>query len=309
MNAIFPDVSRSETAPNLSALEWVGMQDIDMPVTIKEQDYKRDLHARVDLQVDLPLPHIKGIHMSRLYRLLNDGLGDGQALTPISIQQLLQKMINSHEDCGSNNARLKMKMDLIIKRPALITEDLYGWRSYPICVEAALVEAALIEGEFKLQVEVNIEYSSTCPMSAALTRQLVENGFREVFGGEAMVDVDSVTAWLNDHATLAKPHSQRSQAKVKVTAPDDEATELGLIALINCIEKAVSTPVQTAVKRADEQAFAALNGQNLMFVEDAARRIENALKDYEANEVYVRHIESLHPHDAVAWAVLSPGRG
>ncbi|KPY95846.1 hypothetical protein ALO94_200453 [Pseudomonas syringae pv. spinaceae] len=29
--------------------------------------------------------------------------------------------------------------------------------------------------------------------------------------------------------------------------------------------------MQTAVKRADEQAFARLNGQNLMYVEDAAR--------------------------------------
>ena len=66
------------------------------------------------------------------------------------------------------------------------------------------------------------------------------------------------------------------------------------------MENALGTPVQTAVKRADEQAFAALNGQNLMFVEDAARRIEVALADYKKPEVHVRHIESLHPHDAVA---------
>jgi len=66
--------------------------------------------------------------------------------------------------------------------------------------------------------------------------------------------------------------------------------------------------VQTAVKRADEQAFAALNGQNLMFVEDAARRIEAALGEYTRPSVHVRHLESLHPHDAVAWALPARAR-
>ena len=68
-------------------------------------------------------------------------------------------------------------------------------------------------------------------------------------------------------------------------------------------QQALGTPVQTAVKRADEQAFAALNGRNLMFVEDAARRIQAALEgSYAQPRVHVRHMESLHPHDAVAWA-------
>ena len=86
--------------------------------------------------------------------------------------------------------------------------------------------------------------------------------------------------------------------------PADRAT-LGLIDLIDRIEHALGTPVQTAVKRADEQAFAVLNGGNLMFVEDAARRVRAALDDlgHDATpHVHVRHLESLHPHDAVAWA-------
>ncbi len=40
-----------------------------------------------------------------------------------------------------------------------------------------------------------------------------------------------------------------------------------------------------------------------MFVEDAARRIQAALEGvYAQPRVHVRHLESLHPHDAVAWA-------
>jgi GTP cyclohydrolase I len=61
--------------------------------------------------------------------------------------------------------------------------------------------------------------------------------------------------------------------------------------------------VQTAVKREDEQAFAELNAANLMFCEDAARRVAAALANdarVDRYEVRVAHFESLHPHDAVA---------
>ena len=61
--------------------------------------------------------------------------------------------------------------------------------------------------------------------------------------------------------------------------------------------------MQTAVKRADEQAFALANGQNLMFCEDAARRLHRALAqrgELAAFALSVVHAESLHAHDAVA---------
>ncbi|HEV7491116.1 MAG TPA: GTP cyclohydrolase, FolE2/MptA family, partial [Rhodanobacteraceae bacterium] len=78
--------------------------------------------------------------------------------------------------------------------------------------------------------------------------------------------------------------------------------------VIDLIESALKTPVQTAVKREDEQAFALANGQNLMFCEDAARRIQRALDmDERIADFHVRatHHESLHPHDAVAVAMKS----
>lgn len=297
MNAILPDVSLTETAPKLSPLDWVGMEGIVLPITVIEHGDKRDLHARADLQVDLPAPHVKGIHMSRLYRLLNNGLGSGDMLTTASIQDLLAGMIETHKDCGSHNARMKMSFDLLQRRVALITEGLAGWKSYPV-----QLEATLIEGKFDLRAEVTIEYSSTCPCSAALSRQMIENGFRKAFDGTDVIDVETAAEWLKENATLATPHSQRSEAKVSIQLNERNGESLELFPLIDQIEQALATPVQTAVKRADEQAFAALNGQNLMFVEDAARRIQAALENYSDPKIYVRHIESLHPHDAVAWS-------
>ncbi|WP_280564513.1 GTP cyclohydrolase, FolE2/MptA family, partial [Chromohalobacter sp. 48-RD10] len=47
------------------------------------------------------------------------------------------------------------------------------------------------------------------------------------------------------------------------------------------------------------------NGQNLMFCEDAARRVRHALQardEVQGFQVRIVHAESLHAHDAVAHA-------
>lgn len=286
----------TESSPNLSALQWVGMQNMDLPIQIAEAGYRRDAHARADVQVDLPAPHVKGIHMSRLYRLM-DGFGDKGAVTPSALRHVLSAMVDSHRDCATTSARLRLSFDLLVRRPALVTEGLAGWKAYPIDLRATLRH-----GRYTLQAQVKVAYSSTCPCSAALSRQLVEQAFLDAFSGQDEIAPATAGAWLRRHATLATPHSQRSEACVAVTLAPQSPT-LGLIALIDDIELAVGTPVQTAVKRTDEQAFAALNGQNLMFVEDAARRIRAGLRGrFEHPRIHVRHLESLHLHDAVAWA-------
>jgi len=293
MTIALPDVSVTEKASSQIALDWVGMEGIDLPVTLVEPGYRRELSATADLQVDLPDPTIKGIHMSRLYGLL-ERVSEGQALTPVALKALLADMIASHADCGSQHARLRLQFKLMAKRPALKTPALAGYKAYPVTLEARL-----IKGVFSLTAQVQVTYSSTCPCSAALSRQLIEQAFIDSFGDYASLTPAEVAIWLRSRATLATPHSQRSLATVTVPVVEG-VDDFGLLALINRIEGALATPVQTAVKRADEQAFAALNGQNLMFVEDAARLIKGYLNEQAV--VHVQHLESLHPHDATAWA-------
>ncbi|WP_145186914.1 GTP cyclohydrolase FolE2 [Pseudomonas sp. URMO17WK12:I11] len=295
MSAALPDICVTDTAPTLGPLAWVGMQGIDLAVTLSEPGYHRELHAKADVQVDLPAAHVKGIHMSRLYRLL-DSWADAAPLAPAQVHGLLREMVASHQDCDSQSARLRLVFDLLVRRPALVTQGLSGWKAYRVQLDATLRAGALA-----LSVECLIGYSSTCPCSAALSRQLVEARFRQAFAEPSQLDADRVADWLAANASLATPHSQRSEARVRV-AVEPEAPSLGLLGLIETVESALGTPVQTAVKRADEQAFAALNGQNLMFVEDAARRIRAALDGRRDVQVHVRHLESLHPHDAAAWA-------
>ena len=296
MTIALPDVSVSDIAPAARPIDWVGMQGIDIPITVNEPGVNRQVNARADLQVDLPAADIKGIHMSRLYRLL-DKLTLDQPVTPKALYQLLQDMIATHQDCHTHSARLRLEFELMVRRPALKTPGLSGWKTYPVQLDASLQN-----DRFQLTAQLLIGYSSTCPCSSSLARQRIEQGFLQAFEGQPSITTSDAARWLLEHATLATPHSQRSEAIITVPLQADRSC-LGLLAVINAVEEAVQTPLQTAVKRADEQAFAELNGQNLMFVEDAARRICQRLDPgYPEAQVQVRHLESLHPHDAVAWA-------
>ena len=83
--------------------------------------------------------------------------------------------------------------------------------------------------------------------------------------------------WVRSKASwLEPPHSQRSVAEVRLSLTPT-LRSFPIEAMVNRLEGALKTPVQAAVKREDEQAFARLNGQNLMFCEDAARRLKAAL--------------------------------
>jgi len=294
MTARLPDIALTEASPIPLPLDGVGMRGVELPIWPDDPGVRHPVHARADVEVDLPDPQVKGIHMSRLYRLLCDS-AESERLGAPSLQKLLRAMVESHADCGSARARLVLSFELLCKRPALVTPGLHGWNAYPV-----RLEALWRNGSFTLDAQVRITYASTCPCSAALSRQLIAEAFDARFATHKTVVTADAMAWLQDHATLATPHSQRSIADIRVRLPHD-APDLGLLRLIDLAEAALGTPAQGAVKRADEQAFAQLNGQNLMYVEDAARRLQAALAgSFAVTRIDVRHLESLHPHDAFA---------
>lgn len=182
-------------------------------------------------------------------------------------------------------------------RPTLVTGN-SGWKPYPIGI--------LSKQQFSLELGLDAAYSSTCRCSAALARQLIQEQFGKDFLPENNLDYQKVLSWLgSEQGIVATPHSQRSIAEVKVKLLQD-FVQFPLIELIDTIENALKTPVQAAVRREDEQAFACPNGQNLMFCENAARRLQQSALNTDARIqdfwVQVSHFESLHPHNAVAVA-------
>jgi GTP cyclohydrolase IB len=294
---VLPDVASDPHAAPGGRLDRVGMDAIEMPVLLAGADgTAQRVSARVAAFVDLGEANARGIHMSRLYLHLDRHLS-AEPLTPSTLRRVLRDFLDSHVAL-SKRAEVRIRFDHLVRRPALASAH-SGWRAYPVEIAGVLDDAG-----FGAELAVGVQYSSTCPASAALARQLIQERFAADFADRAAVDRDDVLAWLgSEQGIVATPHSQRSTADVRVKlAP---GFDFPIIELIDLIENALATPVQTAVKREDEQAFALANGQNLMFCEDAARRMQRAL---DADErivdfrVQATHHESLHPHDAVAVA-------
>lgn len=288
-----PDVAAAAHS-NLTPLDWVGMRDIDAPIILIGADGQQSqIPARISAFVNVRRPDARGIHMSRLYLLVDNALAE--PLTPNSIRHLLRDFLESHAEL-SDRAMVRIAFDHLLRRPALKSRN-SGWKAYPL-----IISGVLHEGQCDIELSFRLDYSSTCPASAALARQLIQEKFRHDFPSGKPLDHKTVTQWLgSEEGICATPHSQRSVAEIRAKL----APSFGfpMAELIDRVEDALKTPVQTVVKREDEQEFALLNGANLMFCEDAARRIHAALDaDERVVDFWVRaaHLESLHPHDAVA---------
>ncbi|GJM09611.1 MAG: GTP cyclohydrolase FolE2 [Lysobacteraceae bacterium] len=290
-----PDIANDARPGVAGRLGWVGMDRIEMPVSLAMDDGSISHSvAHVSAYVDLTQPDVRGIHMSRLYLHLDQVLS-GDPLTPASLRHLLKLFLESHEGLSSRS-RVLIEFDQLVRRPALRSAN-SGWKRYPVYLLGQLDNKGChVEMGFELM------YSSTCPCSAALARQLIQENFKKRFA-DGQVTYDQALQFLgNEKDMAATPHSQRSSAQVRA-ALTPSFSSFPILDAIDAIESALKTPVQTAVKREDEQAFAELNGSNLMFCEDAARRMQAALEnDARLADFWIKasHFESLHPHNAVA---------
>ncbi len=290
-----PDIQKARTDASYELmLEWVGMSQIETP--IRFQSYEgtvMSLAAKVDAGVNLIDAQARGIHMSRLYRQVVDELPQ-KNLTFELLEAIIENFLQTHAGL-STEAEIRVQFDAMLSRASL-KSGLRGYRTYP--VEMRVIKRSGLMRRF---LKTQITYSSTCPQSAALARNLVAHDFTQKFSSEVIAGSE-VKAWLESPAGMAAtPHAQRSLARLEVEV--HAQADFSLEKLIDLVEGVLGTPVQTVVKREDEQEFARRNGTHLMFCEDAARKIkkalwaESSLVDFEGE---FRHMESLHPHDAVA---------
>ena len=287
-NQVLPDITSLRTdVANPLTLQWVGMEKIAISVIIGQ----KKIAAKADIFVSLDDPSAKGIHMSRLHKRLNE-LAQVEC-NDSSLHALLAGIIDSQNGL-SQRAKLVLSFELLLEKPSLTCQN-SGFQSYPITISALLSNNKLT-----LQLSLAIPYSSTCPCSASLSRQLYRNAVDQAFSDDT-ISKAHLLDWIENVAgSVATPHSQRSFAYLTLVISPGTWPEFDK--LIHYFENVIGTPVQTAVKREDEQAFAKLNANNLLFCEDAARRIKAALLSISwIDDFYfkVEHQESLHAHNAV----------
>lgn len=285
-----PDIAKTQQLVESFPLQWVGMEEIAVPLTLEIGEGKHQtITAKAGVYVSLDQQTAKGIHMSRLHALLNQL--DQKTCNKETLDTLLDDMVNSQEGI-SQSAKINLTFDLLLPKSSLLSNKT-GFQSYHLEIEGKRVS-----NHYDYRLTLTVPYSSTCPCSAALSRQLFVDAIDNQFP-VTNIDKQALLDWTNN-TTVATPHNQRSYAYLNLSLGNHHWPSLPSI--ITQIEAAIGTPVQTMVKRTDEQEFARLNANNLMFCEDAARNIKTMLEQSSWVKDYwfkVEHQESLHAHNAV----------
>lgn len=281
----------------------VGVSGVDLPVKFIRRDHSvEQLHARVSLYGSLDNPDAKGLNLSRFPIVMHEALADH-----LSIEGLVNVLDALQAKQGSNNIYCKMKFKYPWTQEALRTRQELPERKlgdewkigdpqvFKIVDGVALshkkavghifydceLDAQRRGDKYKFFLTVNYIYSSTCPCSFELAQDAREK-----------------------RGVAANGHSQRSIAKI--TVEFDPAQPVYIEDIIEMARKQVPTEVVVICKRRDEQAFAELNGSNLLFCEDSARLLYEGLDDmFEQKRIFdfsvvIDHLESLHPWNATA---------
>jgi GTP cyclohydrolase I len=289
-----PDVAAELSRGPFTPLEWVGMRNIPSQVRIHSGGQELLISCKLHAEVSLDRGKSRGIHMSRLFEILEAQVSL-KSLSWVSLETAANDFLQSHQDLSSR-ARLEVDFLLPLKRETLKSKRATQ-RFFPF----RLSVLKDVRKGARYFIKTKVDYSSTCPASLALARALNSEKFFKHFATE-QITREEAAEWLRSSAiSLATPHAQRSLAEVKIQVkPSFDFQKTPLI-----VEESLQTTVQTLVKRSDEQEFARLNGENPMFCEDAARRVSARFKENpDILYFYGRfsHLESLHPHDAVAEA-------
>lgn len=290
------DAIQNKTHLDHLPLEWVGMGAITSTVRLQEEGRSEFLlPVKVQAFVNL-VSDSRGIHMSRIYNELQE-FSQKEIFSFKSLQCLGEKILKS-QGAISDAVKLEMEMQLPLKQMTLKSQLEYQ-KEYPL-----KVSFLKNKNHEELSLFFKIDYSSTCPQSAALSHEVIMKKMKET----SWASIEEVIQYLQQQGLMATPHAQRSTLDLQVTWPLErfslEVSFMDFVAdYIAQLEMVLGTPTQGVVKRADEQEFAILNAKNLMFCEDAARKVKAFLKSQSQLKSYqgkVTHIESLHSHDAVA---------
>lgn len=256
-------------------LKKVGIAPVDLPVKfLSKSGNIKLLQTEASLYCSLDDPMAKGLNLSRLYLIMHEKIKDNMSLEgmKLAIRELAEKQ-------GSKNAYCKLRFKYPMRQKALRSKDLEGHIAYK-----TELEGQYRDGEYKWFLTVDYVYSSTCPCSFELAHDAREK-----------------------RNAAANAHSQRSILKVKIAFNQDKM--VWIEDLVQLCRDNIPTEVQIVVKRRDEQAFAELNGANLLFSEDSVRIMHEALDKWveqgtiEDFSVVASHEESLHPWNAIAVSV------
>lgn len=302
-DAELPDPQIDPFIPGLRVqLDKVGVNGVDLPMQFLRRDGTvQQLHVKASLYGSLDNPNAKGLNLSRFPIIMHDEIANHMSIEGLKrvLTKLQAKQGSDHVYCKLRfkypwiQSALRTRQELDIKEgddptqhPDFFKEVegvyLSKKKAFGYIFYDCVLEAQWHNGDYKFYLTVDYVYSSTCPCSFELAQ-------------------DATTK----RGQAANGHSQRSIGKITVQFDPDKHI-VYIEDIIEMARKQVPTEVVIICKRRDEQAFAELNGSNLLFTEDASRLLyqgldqmfdEGKILDF---SVVTEHIESLHPWSATA---------
>lgn len=286
-------------------IQKVGIAPVDLPVKLLRRDGgEQVLQSKASLYCSLDDLNAKGLNLSRLYLIMHETIEN-----QLSIEGIKNALENLATKQGSKNAYCKLRFTYPWFQEALRTRvDL-----------PKLKEGEALAYDPQLHEKIDGHYVSRQKMRGHIAYETeIEGQYHEGEGYKFFLTIDYVYSSTcpcsfelahnarTRRKAAANAHSQRSIAKVKIQF--DPNNVVWIEDLVELCRRQLPTEVQVVVKRRDEQAFAELNGSNLLFSEDAVRLVYESLDQWFDSgkisdfSISVSHQESLHPWDAIAVA-------
>lgn len=270
-----PDVQETHSPKIGISINQAGVEKLKLPfrLALRPGTGSYDnLIADVTITTDVDKTK-KGISMSRLLLSLQPYLE-----LPLNHKLVYHIMQDIVKNIGGSDCYIKFEFDLpIVKRSPLSD---YKFPFYHPCSFAG----KLRDNTYRFFQGAKIQYSSYCPCSAELSKDLADKGGNHGY-----------------------PHAQRSFTNILVEMDlneyDDDIRYLWLEDLIEMVYSTLKTQPYPIIKRVDEQEVARIASENPLFVEDAIRLIADKLNNMDRISDWIvkcNHEESIHMHDAIA---------
>lgn len=262
-----PDIQISKPEIKIPIKE-VGVENVKVPCILTKQkgDFISIL-ANVSMRTNLT-KNIKGISMSRFLETLKKYLD-----IPLRHNLIKDIMKEISDKVESSCSFMKFEFEFPVDRSSPLSNNIFP--IYHKCRFEARYNS--ITKKFRFFQGVIFQYSSYCPCSAELSKDLMNKNI------------------------IAFPHAQRSFANIIIEIKEN--VYIWLEDIISVLEQSLKTLPYPIIKRPDEQEIARIAGANLMFVEDAIRSISlnlNLMENIKDWYISCVHEESIHTSEAIA---------
>jgi GTP cyclohydrolase-4 len=300
-----PDIqaNRPQIPINLTR---VGVTNVKKLVEVKRKERRPIiLIATFDIFVDLP-SHLKGANLSRNFEAVDEVLEKAVNMPVYEIEQLCsdiaQSLLNRHE--YATRAEVLLKSEYVVKRESPSTK-MECQEVVDIFAEAIAMREDLENIVVKKLIGAEVVGMTACPCA----QEIMRDNARKELESIGVEDL-KIAAFL--HRVPMATHNQRGRGIISIEVEGNKFVSLD--AIIEIIERSMSSSVFELLKRSDEAMVVQRAHNNPKFVEDCVRTMaKNVVSEFpllpDEAIVIIKQIneESIHRHNAFAERVATLG--